>query len=157
MTADPLLLTVSDLCLLLNISRSTFFSQRACGRIPLQPVRIGKKLLFRADEVKDWVNQGCQAKNWKWTPQKRGTKAIVAGMLISLCIVCPFLLLVHVVPITWVTDHPNSYGLQGSIIGLIVCLILGYCKPKWRKWCWGTAGIAFLVLMLSLLGGNCRQ
>jgi len=69
-TADKLLLSVKDLCRALNISRSGFFTQRSLGRIPLQTIRIGSKLLFRADEVRGWVNQLCPAKNWQWTPEK---------------------------------------------------------------------------------------
>ena len=75
MTSEPLLLTVSDLCRLLSISRSSFFTQRSLGRIPLQPVRIGSKLLYRQQEVADWVRQNCPAKNWQWSPsQVEGTK-----------------------------------------------------------------------------------
>ena len=70
-TADKLLLTVTDLCRLLSISRSGFFTQRALGRIPLQPVRIGSKLLYRQQEVVDWVRQGCPARNWEWPAIER--------------------------------------------------------------------------------------
>jgi len=68
-TTDKLLLTVSDLCRLLSISRSSFFTQRSCGRIPLTPVRIGSKLLYRRAEVEEWTLAGCPAKNWQWTPE----------------------------------------------------------------------------------------
>jgi len=73
-THDKLLLTVNDLCGkngLLSISRSGFFTQRSLGRIPLQTIRIGSKLLFRADEVRSWVNQLCPAKNWQWQPETK--------------------------------------------------------------------------------------
>jgi len=65
-TIEPLLLTVSDLCRLLSVSRSQFFTQRLSGRIPLQPVWIGSKLLYRRDEITEWVRQGCPVKNWQW-------------------------------------------------------------------------------------------
>jgi predicted DNA-binding transcriptional regulator AlpA len=63
--ADKLLLTVNDLCRLLSISRSQFFCQRSLGRIPLQPIRIGSKLLFCKAEVEAWTLAGCPAHNWE--------------------------------------------------------------------------------------------
>jgi hypothetical protein len=81
-------------------------------------------------------------------------KRIIAALLISLLIICAFILSVWLIPFTsftWVKNHPHSYGIQGSIICVIPCLIFGFFKPEWRKWCWGTAAIAFLVGLLSLL------
>ena len=57
----------------------------------------------------------------------------------------------------WVKNHPHIYGLTGGVILLIIFSILGLFKPQWRNWCWGTAGITFLVLILSLLGGKSHQ
>jgi predicted DNA-binding transcriptional regulator AlpA len=72
-TPEPLLYQVSDLCRLLSISRSSFFSLRSAGRIPLQPVRLNSKLLFRSAEVTDWVREGCPAAGrWDWTSQQKG-------------------------------------------------------------------------------------
>jgi len=60
-TCEKLLLSVGDVCRALNISRSSFFSLRSAGRIPLTPVRLSSKLLYRRDEVEQWVAQGCPA------------------------------------------------------------------------------------------------
>jgi predicted DNA-binding transcriptional regulator AlpA len=60
-TSEPLLVGVGDLCRMLSISRSSFFSLRSAGRVPLTPVRLSSKLLYRADEVRAWVTQGCPA------------------------------------------------------------------------------------------------
>lgn len=57
---------------------------------------------------------------------------------------------------TWVKRHPHSYGLIGGFIFLVLFLVLGLFKEQWRSWCWGTASFAFLVLILSLLGGRSR-
>lgn len=57
---------------------------------------------------------------------------------------------------TWLKRHPHSYSLTGSFIFLILFLVLGLFKAQWRNGCWGTAGLAFLVLILSLLGGRSR-
>lgn len=88
---------------------------------------------------------------------EQNARRIIAAILISLLIICMFALSVWLIPFTpftWLKNHPNSYGLQGSIIFLIPSLIVGLFKPQWRNWCWGTAGIALLVLILSLLGGR---
>lgn len=54
----------------------------------------------------------------------------------------------------WVKRHPHGYGLTGGFVFLILFFVLGLFKAQWRDWCWGTAGIALLVLILSLLGGR---
>ncbi len=57
----------------------------------------------------------------------------------------------------WLRKHPHSYVLTGGVIFLILFFVLGLFKAQWRNWCWGVAGLAFLVLILSLLGGRSRQ
>ena len=84
-------------------------------------------------------------------------KATIAAIIISFMMILLFELLVHVGPLSWFNNHPNSYSLQGSIICLIPCLLVGLFKRQWRKWCWGVAGLAFLGIVLSLLGGRSRQ
>ena len=58
--------------------------------------------------------------------------------------------------IAWLKNHPHSYGLTGGFIFLILLLVLGLFKAQWRQWCWGVAGLSFLVLIFSLLGGRSR-
>jgi len=84
---------------------------------------------------------------------KQNRKTTIVAIIISFVVDLVFELLVYFVPITWVKNHPNSYGLQGSIFFLIPCLIVGLFKPQYRKWCWGVGAIAFIVLLLSLMGG----
>jgi len=68
---EPLLINVNDLCETLSISRSMFFAQRSCGRIPLVEVRIGTKLLYRTSEVRAWVLAGCPKHGqWIYEPEK---------------------------------------------------------------------------------------
>jgi len=83
------------------------------------------------------------------TEQK--AKKILFPMSISLILIVLFILLVYKLPFTWIVNHQRSYGIQGSIICLIPCLIFGFFNPRWRKWCWGGAGLALLVGLLSLL------
>jgi len=81
------------------------------------------------------------------------TKVTIVAIIISLLIICAFELSVWLMPFTpftWLKNHPRSYGIQGSAICLIPCLVFGFFKPRWRKWWWGTA-IAFLVGLLTLL------
>jgi hypothetical protein len=87
----------------------------------------------------------------------RNTKTTIYAIIIIFMMILIFVLLVHIGPLSWFKNHPNSYSLQGSIICLIPCLLVGLFKPQWRKWCWGVAGLAFLGIVLSLLGGNSRQ
>ena len=84
---------------------------------------------------------------------KQNLKTTIVAIIISFIVDLVFELLVYFVPFTWFKNHPNSYGLQGSIIFLIPCLIVGLFKPQYRKWCWGVGAIAFIVLLLSLMGG----
>ena len=92
----------------------------------------------------------------KPTKTKQNRKTPIVAIIIFLIVDSVFELLVYFVPFTWLKNHPNSYGLQVSIIFLIPCLIVGLFKPQYRKWCWGVAGLAFLLLIVSLLGGRSR-
>ncbi len=84
---------------------------------------------------------------------RQNNKVTILALVISCVAVSAVELSVYLVPLNWVKNHPNSYGLQGSIIFLIPCLIVGLLKPQYRKWCWGVGAIAFIVLLLSLMGG----
>lgn len=53
-------------------------------------------------------------------------------------------------------NHPHIYGLTGGVIFLFLFLVVGLFKSQWRQWCWGVACLAFLVLVISLLGGRSR-
>jgi hypothetical protein len=57
---------------------------------------------------------------------------------------------------SWVKRHPHCYGLTGGFIFLVLFFVVGLFKSQWRDWCWGTAALAFLVLIFSLLGGRTR-
>jgi hypothetical protein len=82
---------------------------------------------------------------------EQNAKRIIAAIFISLILILLFELFVYSGPVTWFRNHPRTYGIQGSIICLIPCLIFGLLQPRWRKWCWRTAALALLVGLLSLL------
>jgi predicted DNA-binding transcriptional regulator AlpA len=70
--SEKLLFTTADICRVLSIGRSSFFSLRSCGRIPLTPVRLGTKILFRKIEVEAWTAAGCPSQNWNWQDANNG-------------------------------------------------------------------------------------
>ncbi|NLW83637.1 MAG: hypothetical protein GXY41_04425 [Phycisphaerae bacterium] len=66
-TSEPLLIGVSEFCRLTSISRALYFEKRAAGRIGPQEIRFGRKILLRADEVRDWVAASCPPRRaWRW-------------------------------------------------------------------------------------------
>ena len=113
--------------------------------------RCLKKLFDELNHIGQLLEKDLAAETPVETKQNR--KTTIVAIIISLIVDLLFELLVYFIPITWVKNHPNSYGLQGSIIFLIPCLIVGLFKPQYRKWCWGVGAIAFIVLLLSLMGG----
>lgn len=71
-TTAPLLIGVNDACKLLSISRAHYFEQRSAGRIGPSEIKLGRKILLRADEVRDWVAAGCPPRrSWTWRGGKR--------------------------------------------------------------------------------------
>lgn len=83
--------------------------------------------------------------------EQTNAKSTFLSALVSFLGILAFILCVHRIPITWLKDHPHGLGLQGSIIFLIPCLVVGYFKPKYRKCCWGAAALSLVVLILSLI------
>ena len=61
---ERLLLNASEVAQLLNVSRSTIYALRSSGCIPL-PVRLGRAVRWRADELREWVAAGCPSRN-RW-------------------------------------------------------------------------------------------
>ena len=65
---EPLVVSVSDLCKLLRISRRQFFTLRANGQIPLNQIRLGHKIMFNYESARAWVNANCPVE-WSWEPE----------------------------------------------------------------------------------------
>jgi len=61
---ERLLLNASEVAQLLNVSRSTIYALHSAGRIPL-PVRLGRAVRWRTDELREWVAAGCPSRN-RW-------------------------------------------------------------------------------------------
>jgi excisionase family DNA binding protein len=43
---------------LCGVSRATWYALAAAGRLP-KPVRLGRRTLWRVDELKAWIDAGC--------------------------------------------------------------------------------------------------
>ena len=58
----PLLLTIPATAKLLGVSRSFLYELMRSGRCPLTPVKFNSRVLFRMEDIENWVAQGCPAK-----------------------------------------------------------------------------------------------
>lgn len=58
---DKLLLTPDDVCRTLSLGKTTLYALISTGQFPIRPVRFGRKTLYPAEQVKQWVRQGCPA------------------------------------------------------------------------------------------------
>jgi Fe2+ transport system protein B len=112
---------------------------------------LARELVDTLRRIAQNARENSSSENPMETEQK--AKRILIATAVSLILIIVFELLVYKLPVTWVINHPNSYGIQGSIICLIPCLIVGFFKPTWRKWFWAGAVLAFLAVLLSLIGG----
>lgn len=55
---EPLLLPVERVAELLGISKRTVWRKLSAGEI-VEPLRIGKSVRWRRQDVESWVEQGC--------------------------------------------------------------------------------------------------
>ena len=60
--AQRLLLTAAQAAALCGRSGRTWWTWHAAGRIP-RPVRIGRSVLWRAKEIREWIDAGCPPLN----------------------------------------------------------------------------------------------
>ena len=61
-------LSAKQAAAVLGVARSTFLSQHSAGRTP-NPVRIGGRTLWIADELRAWLDAGCPVRE-RWEQQK---------------------------------------------------------------------------------------
>lgn len=60
---ETLLLSAEDSAQLLGIGRTLFYSMHSSGRLGPMPVKLGRRALWRREELKNWVRAGCPARN----------------------------------------------------------------------------------------------
>lgn len=65
-----LLLTASEAAALCGLGRSTWWRHLSSGKIP-GPVRIGRSVRWRRDELLDWLAAGCPPR-CKWEAMQKG-------------------------------------------------------------------------------------
>jgi predicted DNA-binding transcriptional regulator AlpA len=65
----PLVVEAADAARLCGVSRTSWYSLRAAGKIP-RPVRLGRRVLWRVAELEDWVKEGCPAMH-RWEQIKK--------------------------------------------------------------------------------------
>jgi hypothetical protein len=143
----------------------TIFIEAGKQNITLPIVSAGGDSLKDFQRLQGWIDESlckiasgkANLPNEKSTETKQGFKTTIIAIIISLVISCIFLLSVWFIPFApfnWLKNHPNSYGLQGSIFCLIISFVVGLFKPQWRGRCWGGGALlAFIVVILPLLGG----
>lgn len=71
MSLDALLISAADTAKMLGLSRTKFYELHSAGRVPM-PIKFDKRVLWRVDELKAWVNAGCPARI-QWERTKQGT------------------------------------------------------------------------------------
>lgn len=57
-TGSAKLINAGELAEILNISERTIWRLIASGKL-IQPIRIGKSVRWRLDEVNQWIESGC--------------------------------------------------------------------------------------------------
>lgn len=63
-TASPMLLDARAAARACGVSRSHFLAMHCAGRIPL-PVRLGRRVLWRAAELAAWIEASCPSRD-RW-------------------------------------------------------------------------------------------
>ena len=53
-----MLLSAENLAKMLDVSVRTLWRLRSSGKLP-RPVKIGGSVRWRADEVREWIAEGC--------------------------------------------------------------------------------------------------
>jgi len=65
---EPALLTILQVCQLVNISRAEFYRLDASGKFAPLPVGLCRKVLYQKQEVLDWISAKCpHRKLWQTT------------------------------------------------------------------------------------------
>jgi excisionase family DNA binding protein len=58
-TTTALLIDASQVCARLSIGKSKLHQMLRAGHFPVAPVRLGRAVRYRADELAQWVAAGC--------------------------------------------------------------------------------------------------
>lgn len=74
-TITPALLTIPQVCRLLNIARPTFYKLSASGAFGLLPVKLGacRKVLYQRAEIEAWLQADCPPRK-RWQEMRKSQK-----------------------------------------------------------------------------------
>jgi prophage regulatory protein len=67
---EPLLVTASQIAMLMQISTRTLWRLLSGGKIP-EPLRIGGAVRWRLDDVKNWIAAGCPSPLGNKAPKRK--------------------------------------------------------------------------------------
>jgi excisionase family DNA binding protein len=63
---EPALLTVEEICQLINVKRATFYKLKNSGHFAPLPVPLCRKVLYLRSEIEDWLRAKCpHRKQWQ--------------------------------------------------------------------------------------------
>jgi predicted DNA-binding transcriptional regulator AlpA len=71
-TPDKLLLSAEETAMMIGVHRTHIYALHNSGRLPL-PVRLGRRTLWRAEELRDWTQAGCPDRR-KWLAMQEAKK-----------------------------------------------------------------------------------
>jgi hypothetical protein len=77
----------------------------------------------------------------------------VAALIVSVVLIGAAELAIRRLSLTWVLEHPQSYGLRLGAYGLVLVVCLAAFRRDWSKKLMVVAAIPLIVALLSLLGG----
>lgn len=70
--APPLLVDTKEAARLSGVGRTLWLQLASAGRVPL-PVRLGRRVLWRRDELADWIEAGCPGRD-RWIALREKTR-----------------------------------------------------------------------------------
>jgi excisionase family DNA binding protein len=60
------LLSVADVCEVLDVSRTTLYRLKSSGKLP-RCIKLGRSVKYRRDEIEAWIAAGCPPRSkWSW-------------------------------------------------------------------------------------------
>lgn len=72
MTAsNPLLIDAKQVAELLGIGRSLLYEMQSAGRLGPMPIRLGRAVRWRKEEIESWVAEGCPSRT-RWLASRKG-------------------------------------------------------------------------------------
>jgi excisionase family DNA binding protein len=78
-TENPLLIDGGEVCARLSIGKSKLHAMLRAGRFPVAPIRLGRAVRYRADELSAWVSAGCPVSD-RWRAMQAMNSRRIGGV-----------------------------------------------------------------------------